>query len=73
MITKDDMDEYWDSMSHTSSEYREEIRSLRSRIAEYLREIDALKTEKHSIAVDWIKAQDEIQMLREQIASLLRR
>jgi len=70
MMNKDDFDEYWDSMNHSASEYREEVRSLRERIRLYLKEIDELKTEKHAVTVDWIRAQDEIQALRERIKAI---
>ena len=70
MINKDDFDEYWDSMTHSATEYREEVRSLRERIRAYLKEIDELKTEKHAITVDWIRAVDEIEALRERIKAL---
>lgn len=70
MMHKDDFDEYWDSMTHSTSEYREEIRSLRERIRIYLKELEELKIEKHAVTVDWIKAVDEIQTLRERIKAL---
>lgn len=70
MIPKDDFDEAWDSMSHTPSEYREEVRSLRSRITQYLKDIEELQQQLHAVNVDWIKSQDEIQTLRERIRAL---
>lgn len=70
MIPKDDWDEAWDSMSHTPAEYRIEIRDLRNRITEYIREIEELKTQLHAANVDWIKGQDEIQTLRERLKNL---
>ena len=70
MIPKDDFDEAWDSMSHTPSEYREEIRSLRARIVQYLKDIEDLHQQLHAVNVDWIKSQDEIQILRERIRVL---
>lgn len=39
----------WDMRSHTTEEYRHEIREMRGRIVEYLREIDALKLENESL------------------------
>lgn len=70
MIPKDDWDETWDSMSHTSAEYRVEIRDLRNRVTAYMREIEELKTQLHAANMDWIKAQDEIQTLRERLRNL---
>jgi predicted RNase H-like nuclease (RuvC/YqgF family) len=35
----DDWDREWDAMSHTTSEYQREIKELRARIFEYLKEI----------------------------------
>lgn len=35
----------WDMRPHTTDEYRQEIRELRARIVEYMREIDELKNE----------------------------
>lgn len=35
----------WDMRSHTTDEYRQEIRELRGRIVGYLREIEELKNE----------------------------
>lgn len=70
MIPKDDWDETWDSMSHTSAEYRVEIRDLRNRVTAYIREIEELKTQLHAANMDWIKAQDEIQTLRERLRNL---
>lgn len=70
MIPKDDWDETWDSMSHTSAEYRLEIRDLRNRVAEYVKEIEELKTQLHAANTDWIRSQDEIQTLRERIKNL---
>ena len=70
MIPKDDFDEVWDSMSHTASEYREEIRSLRARIVQYLKDIEDLQQQLHAVNVDWIKSQDEIQILRDRIRAL---
>lgn len=70
MIPKDDFDEAWDSMSHTPSEYREEIRGLRARILQYVKDIEELRQRLHAVNVDWIKSQDEIQTLRERIRAL---
>lgn len=70
MIPKDDWDETWDSMSHTSAEYRVEIRDLRNRVTAYIREIEELKTQLHAANMDWIRAQDEIQTLRERLRNL---
>jgi len=39
----------WDRRFHTVTEYRQEIRELRDRIAAYLREIDALKAENEKL------------------------
>lgn len=35
----------WDARSHTSAEYRQEIRELRDRIKYYMARIEALETE----------------------------
>ncbi|NDC10452.1 MAG: hypothetical protein EBZ75_14155 [Oxalobacteraceae bacterium] len=70
MKYKDDFDEAWDSMSHTSSEYRQEITDLRHRMLEYRKEIESLQAQLHAVNVDWMKAQDEIQTLRERIRNL---
>jgi len=39
----------WDRRFHTVIEYRQEICELRDRIADYLREIDALKAENEKL------------------------
>lgn len=69
MIIRDDWDEHWDSMTHTATEYQREIRSLRERITAYLKDIEDLKAERHELTVNWIKAQDEIQALRQKLQS----
>lgn len=70
MIKKDEFDTYWDNMIHTANEYQAEIRSMRERIASYVKEIEDLKVEKHALTADWIRALDEIRELRERIATL---
>lgn len=40
---KDEWDEEWDRMSHSSEEYRREIRELRDRIFRYVEEIAVLR------------------------------
>jgi len=70
MIVQDDWDRHWDSMVHTPNEYQAEIKSLRQRVAAYVKEIDDLRAEKHALAVDWVKALEEINELRARIAAL---
>jgi uncharacterized coiled-coil DUF342 family protein len=70
MRSRDDWDEAWDSQSHTASEYRQEISDLRDRIQSYLKRIEELHQQLHAANVDWIKAQDEIQTLRDRIKAL---
>lgn len=43
--TDDDWDREWDRMSHTISEYRQEIREMRERIRWYVSRIEELETE----------------------------
>lgn len=40
---KDEWDEEWDRMSHSSEDYRREIRELRDRIFRYVEEIAVLR------------------------------
>ena len=42
-IEQDDWDREWDSRSHTSDEYRREIRELRQRTLLYSRGMDSLR------------------------------
>jgi predicted nucleic acid-binding Zn-ribbon protein len=70
MIEKDDWDVEWDRMSHSTFEYQLEIRDLRERIAQYLKQIEDLQVQLHAANVDWIKSQDEILHLREKIKAL---
>jgi uncharacterized coiled-coil DUF342 family protein len=43
--TDDDWDREWDRMSHTISEYRQEIREMRERIRGYVDLIEQLESE----------------------------
>ena len=43
--TDDDWDREWDRMSHTISEYQQEIREMRERIRWYVSRIEELETE----------------------------
>lgn len=70
VMPKDEWDEVWDSMAHTSEEYRREIQELRGRIWKYLKTMEELRIELHAANADWIKAQHEIQELRERLQSL---
>jgi uncharacterized coiled-coil DUF342 family protein len=46
MVTEeDDWDREWDRMSHTISEYRQEIREMRERIRWYVNRIEQLESE----------------------------
>jgi len=46
MVTEDDAwDREWDRMSHTISEYQQEIREMRERIREYVNLIEQLESE----------------------------
>jgi len=46
MVTEDDAwDREWDRMSHTISEYQQEIREMRERIRWYVNRIEELETE----------------------------
>jgi len=46
MVTEDDAwDREWDRMSHTISEYQQEIREMRDRIREYVNRIEQLESE----------------------------
>jgi uncharacterized coiled-coil DUF342 family protein len=50
---EDAWDREWDRMSHTISEYRQEIREMRERILWYVRRIEELEAE-----VKQLRAQD---------------
>jgi len=46
MVTEDDdWDREWDRMSHTISEYQQEIREMRERIRWYVNRIEQLESE----------------------------
>ena len=46
MVTEDDAwDREWDRMSHTISEYQQEIREMRERIRWYVNRIEQLESE----------------------------
>lgn len=51
-LEDDDWDKEWDKTSHTSDEYRKEIRDLRQRILFYLEEIRLLKDRIESLRSD---------------------
>lgn len=54
MVTKaDDWEQEWDRMSHTPTEYRQEIHDLRERIQWYVKRINELESE-----VKQLKAHD---------------
>ena len=50
---EDDWDREWDRMSHTISEYQQEIREMRERIRWYVNRIEILEAE-----LKQLKAQD---------------
>ena len=43
--TDDDWDREWDRMTHTSTDYKKEIREMRERIRWYVSRIEELETE----------------------------
>jgi uncharacterized protein (UPF0335 family) len=43
--TDDDWDSEWDRMTHTSTDYKREIREMRERIRWYVSRIEELETE----------------------------
>jgi uncharacterized coiled-coil DUF342 family protein len=45
----DDWEQEWDRMTHTASEYRQEIREMRERIYYYLKRIAELEAEVHEL------------------------
>jgi uncharacterized coiled-coil DUF342 family protein len=51
----DPLDDEWDKMSHTATEYRAEIRQLRERCWRYAKELEKLR---EALAVTHAKADD---------------
>jgi uncharacterized coiled-coil DUF342 family protein len=45
----DEWEQEWDRMTHTSTEYKREIREMRERIYHYLKRIAELEAEVHEL------------------------
>jgi uncharacterized coiled-coil DUF342 family protein len=62
----DMLDDEWDKMAHTTTEYRAEIRQLRERCAAYAKELDELRVVVGNLRADLEALSSEMERMERQ-------